>query len=383
MGLKFKLFIIMCKVTMSVLFNLGVPPPAAASRTVPAAPPAPASACKHGNRCWGCTACGKTPKKGKGGAATLTQEQVAAQKAEAEARAAEARARTLRSQADAAEAEARLKAAQSTAVVASTPRAKPGATSGGGDFVTREEFIQFRGEVNTGFSSVFKQNEQTHAVLAGFVTMMNGGGLPAPVSRQIGNGRAQEVPEPQRQISYGQNAGWDPAAEKLDRSITSSSQRPQSGAACGGGSAQEFHRESVQSPATFATAGMSKFDEAVKKWNTNPKNSKNNGRIIGVIQRSTTDVDMQCMLLALANGKTYSEIVKMYGDDVASLLSTRNTPFFQSFFTALTKCGVPANFDVKVDASKTKSGYGFVMTYLQLSQAPGNVDNLVTFLRSE
>jgi len=386
MGLKFKLFIIMCKVTMSVSFNLAVPTAAAASSgTTSAASSGTTSAasktaskavqpaCQRGNR-------------GKGNGASLTPEQVAAQKAEAEAKAAEARARTLRAQAEAAEAEARIRAAQSTAVVASTPCAKPGATTGGGDFVTREEFNEFRGEVQTGFKAVFQQNETTHNVLAGFVTMMKGGGLPAPVapvSRQIGNGGAQEVAKPTHQISYGQNAGWDQAAEKSDRSFASSSQRSQSGAACGGGSAQEFHRESVQRPTTFATAGMSKFDEAVKKWNTNPKNSQNNGRIIGVIQRSTPNVDMQCMLLALVNGKTLTEIARIYGDDVASLLTTQNTPFFQSFFTALTRCGLPANFDVKVDTSKTKFGSSFCMTYLQLSQAPGNVDKLVMFLRGE
>jgi hypothetical protein len=206
--------------------------------------------------------------------------------------------------------------------------------------------------------------------------------LPPSERRQIGNGGAQEVAEPQPRISYGQNAGWDKSAERFDRSSTHSSQRPQIGAACGG-SAQEFHRESVQSPATCSTAGMSKFDAAAQKWNKNPKNFKNNGRIIAVIQRSTTDVDMQCMLLALVNSKTWSEIVEMYGKDVASLLSIGNTLFFQSFFTSLIQCGLPPNFDVKVDSSKTKTGNFFCMTYLQLSQLPCNVDKLVTFLRSE
>jgi hypothetical protein len=123
------------------------------------------------------------------------------------------------------------------------------------------------------------------------------------------------------------------------------------------------------------------FEAAARRWNQ--KGTENNTRILQQIRNLTQDDNMRCLLLALVNGKTYSEITNMYDKDVASLLSTGNTPFFQSFFTALTKCGVPANFDVKVDASKTKTGHGFVMTYLQLSQAPGNVDKLVTILRGQ
>lgn len=73
----------------------------------------------------------------------------------------------------------------------------------------------------------------------------------------------------------------------------------------------------------------------------------------------------------------------MYSSEVGALLTTRNTPFFQRFFTSLTRCGLPQNFDVKVDSSKTKMGHGFCMTYQQLSQAPGNVDKLVQILRGE
>jgi hypothetical protein len=127
---------------------------------------------------------------------------------------------------------------------------------------------------------------------------------------------------------------------------------------------------------------MPKFEAAAARWNK--KNSANNAQILDTIRKiANGDDDMACLLLALVNGKTYSEIVKMYGDDVASLLTTGNTPFFQRFFTALSSCGLPANFDVKVDSSKTKSGDGFVMTYQQLSQAPGNVDKLVRILRGE
>lgn len=378
MGLNFK-FIVIWKAfsTMSsgpsVPIRTGALRPFGSAGTKAASAPAPsaahpaASTSYRGNR-------------GKGGAATLTPEEHAAKKAEAEARATEARARALRAQADAAEAEARLRAAQSTAVVASTPRAKPGATTGGGDFVTRDEFNTFRGQVQDGFSTVIQQNQRTHDVLAGFLQMMNGGGLPAPkapVSRQIGNG-AQEVVEP-LQISYGQNAGWDSAAEGSGRFAQSSSQLSQSVVACGGGAAQSFYREPV--PTATSRTLTPKFDAAAARWNA--KRTPNNERILQAIRDATTDDNMRCLLLALVNGKTLSEITNMYNEDVASLLSIRNTSFFQNFFAALSRCGLPSNFDVKVDASKTKTSHGFVMTYQQLSQAPSNVDKLVRILRGE
>ena len=380
------------------------PHPAAASPAHPAASTTvTAAACKHGKNCHGCRICGKG-KGGKGGGASLIAEQIAAQKAEAEAKVAEARARTLRAQADAADAEARLKSVQSTAVVASTPRAKSGATSGGGDFITREEFNEFRGQVTDGFSTVFKQNEQTHAVLAGFVTMMNGGGLPAsvaPVSRQIGIG-AQEVVEPARQqISCGQNAGWYQPVEGSGRFTTHSSQRPQSVDAYGGGGASaddssrflpyretptEFRGSSGGSTLVAArqlgvSNHLQNFEAAAERWDS--KRNPNNGKILQTIRQTTSDDNMRCILLALVNGKTRSEIVKMYNEEVASLLSTGNTTFFQNFFGALSRCGLPSNFDVKVDSSKTKTGHCFCMTYQQLSQAPGNVDKLVRILRGE
>lgn len=365
-----------------VRFNLAIP---AAHPAAPAAVPAPApkvapkvapsaalvaahpaaSTSHRGNR-------------GKGGGATLTQEQAAAQKAEAEARAAEARARTLLAKAEAAEAEVRLRAAQSTAAVASTPRTRPGATTCG-DFITREEFNDFCGQVKDGFSTVFKQNEQTHAVLAGFVTMINGGGLTAPkapVSRQIGNGSMQEVDAASNSYQhscFNTNEG--------NMSYASSSQLSQSVVACGGGAAQSFYREPVPTATRRTSTLTSKFEAAAARWNV--RKNANNERILQAIRDATPDDNMRCILLALVNGKTLSEIVKMYGDDVASLLSTYNTSFFQNFFAALSRCGLPPNFDVKVDASKTKSGHVFAMTYLQLSQAPGNVDKLVTILRGE
>jgi hypothetical protein len=384
-----------------VKFNLNVPGASPAASSAPksalkqAASSAPKSAApvaggggNRGNR--GKGRGNQLPSQAEIDAKAAEAAEAAARKAEADAKTAEANARSLRAQADAAKAQAdkaeaqvRLNAAQSTAVVTSIPRAKPGATSGGGDFVTHDEFKKFRSEVQTGFTHLSEQNEMTHKVLARFVNMVNPG-LPAsataPVSRQIGNS-PQEVVEPQRQ-SYGQNAGWDPATEKPGcASPPQSSFRASSAIACGG-AAHSFHREPVGSSTPIHRGSMPEFEAAAARWNK--KNSANNARILDTIRKiANGDDDMACLLLALVNGKTYSEIVKMYGDHVASLLSIGNTPFFQRFFTALSSCGLPANFDVKVDSSKTKSADGFVMTYQQLSQAPGNVDKLVRILRGE
>jgi hypothetical protein len=372
MGLKFRIF------TKAEHNSMSSPAAAlrkaaaasSAKKAAASAPPHPASSVGGGGQQAGSD---KRGARGKGGGnPQLTEAQIAAIDAKARLQAEEAELKLLEVKAKKAEAQARIDKANSgasSAQVVSTPRAQGG--RGGGDFVTHDQFQaginDLNGAITKGFGQVFsnqriaaEQQALTNATLAGFVRMMGTNGtelsLPAPVSRQIGNGRAQEVPEPQHS---------------------------QSGAACGDGSAQEFHRESVQSSAKCSTAVMSNFDEAVHKWNTNPKNSQNNGRIIAVIQRLTADVDMKCILLALVNGKTLTEIVRIYGEDVASLLSTGNTPFFQNFFGALSRCGLPSNFDVKIDSSKTKSGNSFCMTYLQLSQAPGNVDKLVTFLRKE
>ncbi|NBO39932.1 hypothetical protein EBU99_15315, partial [bacterium] len=299
------------------------------------------------------------------------------------ARSLRAQADAAKAQADEAEAQARLNAAQqSTAVVTSTPRARPGATSDGGNFVTHDEFNKFRSEVQTGFTHLSEQNQMTHNVLARFVNMMNPG-LPAsataPVSRQIGNS-PQEVVEPPRQ-SYGQNAGWNPAAAEKPGFAPQSSFRASSAIACGG-DAHSFHREPVKSSTPVHRGSMPNFEAAAARWNK--KNNANNSKILDAIrQMARGNDDMACLLLALVNGKTLSEIVNMYSAEVGELLSTRNTSFFQRFFTALSSCGLPANFDVKVDSSKTNSGHGFCMTYQQLSQAPGNVDKLVMILRGE
>ena len=335
-----------------------------------------------------------------------SQAEIDAKAAEADAKTAEAKARFLRAQADAAKAQAdaaeaqvRLNAAQSTAVVTSTPCAKPGATSGGGDYITRDEFNSFQSEVKTGFTHLSEQNRMTHNVLAGFVNMVNSGGLPAsataPVSRKIGYVPASEVAvEPQCQISFGQNAGWDPAAER-----PGFAQQPTSRAssAIAYGVATEFIRNQEASTFFRESSGGSSigdarqlgvshslpnFEEAARRWNT--RRDKNNEKILYAIrQMAGCNDNIACLLLALVNGKTLSEIVKMYNTEVGQLLSTHNTTFFQSFFTALTRCGLPEKFDVKVDSSKTRSGNAFLMTYLQLSQSPSNVDKLVTFLRGE
>ena len=347
--------------------------------------------------------------RGKGrGNQQLTQAQIdanaaqaAARKAEADAKTAEATARSLRAQADAAEAQARLNAAQSTTVMTSTQVAEPVATLGGGDYITRKEFNSLRSEVQTGFTHLSEQNRQTHEVLASFVRMMNPG-LPAsaaaPVSRQIGNGSASKDVE-QCKISYGQNAGSDRAAERSGFAQPPTL-RASSAITCGGGSATEFsefapHQEALtffresSGGSTLVAArqlGVShllpNFEAAAARWNT--KNSANNAKILDAIRKiANGDDNMACLLLALVNGKTLPEIVKMYSREVGELLSDRNTPLFQSFFTFLTRCGLPTNFDVKVESSKTKTGSGFCMTYQQLSQVPGNVDKLVKILRGE
>jgi hypothetical protein len=339
---------------------------------------------------------GNRGNRGKGpGNQSLTQAQIAANDAKARLQAQEAELKLLELAIKKAEAQARLDKAKSDAssvTAASTPRAQGG--RGGGDFVTHDQFQAgmdyLNGAMTKGFDKVFsnqriaaEQQALTNATLAGFVKMMgtNGTGfsLPAPVSRQIGNS-PQEVVEPQRQISYGQNAGWDPAAER-----SGFAQQPtphaSSAIACGGG-AQNFHRELVGSSTPNHSTSMPKFEAAAARWNV--KNTTNNAKILDAIrQMARGNDDMACLLLALVNGKTLSEIVKMYSTEVGQLLSTQNTFLFQSFFTALSRCGLPANFDVKVDASKTKNGHGFVMTYQQLSQAPGNVDTLVRILRGE
>jgi hypothetical protein len=366
---------------------------------VPAAssPPHPASSVGGSGQQAGSD---KRGARGKGGGKQPpTQAQIAANDAKARLQAEEAELKLLQLAAKKAEAQARFDKAKSDAssvTAASTPRAQGG--RGGGDFVTHDQFqagINYlNGAITKGFDQVFsnqsiaaQQQALTNATLAGFVKMMgtNGTGfsLPAPVSRQIGNS-PQEVAEPQRQISYGQNcgqnAGWDHAAER-PRIAQPPTPRASSAIACGGG-AQTFHREPVGSSTPIHRGSMPKFEAAAARWNK--KNSANNAQILDTIRKiANGDDDMACLLLALVNGKTYSEIVKMYGDDVASLLTTGNTPFFQRFFTALSSCGLPPNFDVKVDALKTKTGHGFVMTYLQLSQAPGNVDMLVKTLRDE
>ena len=370
-----------------VAFN----PPATSSATPPDAhkaahvattPAAPVAGGGGGNR-------------GKGsGNQPLTQAQIAAnaaqaaaRKTEADAKTAEAKARLLQAQADAAEAQARMNAAQSTAVMTAKPSAKPVATSGGGDYITREEFNFFQRDVKDGFTHLSEQNRQTHDVLASFVRMMNPG-LPAsaaaPVSRQIGN---------------GQNAGWNPAAER-----SGFAQPPtllaSSAITCGDGSATEFsefapHQEAPtffresSGGSTLVAArqlGVShllpNFEAAAARWNM--RNNVNNAKILNTIRQTARgNDDMACLLLALVNGKTLSEIDNMYSREVGKLLSDRNTPFFQEFFKSLCHCGLPTNFDVKVDSSKTKLGSGFYMTYLQLSQVPGNVDILVRILRGE
>ena len=90
-------------------------------------------------------------------------------------------------------------------------------------------FLQLNGAVA---QSQLATQQSFQGLANAMATAFSGGQrqLPPPERRQIGNG-AQEVVEPQRQISYGQNAGWDPNAERSGMSATSSSQGQQSVAA--------------------------------------------------------------------------------------------------------------------------------------------------------
>ena len=372
---------------MSVSFNLEVPRPASSGAS---------SAATSGGGGGQQAGSDKRGKSGKSfGKQSPTEAQIAANDVKARLQAQEAELKLLEIEAKKAEARARIdkaKSGASSAPAASTPRAQGG--RGGGEFVTHDQFQEginsLSGTITKGFDQVFsiqsiaaEQQALTNATLAGFVRMMgtNGTGLslPAPVSRQIGNDGAQEVPELHHRMSYRQNVGGESFAEGSGRFATSSSDISQRFLACGGGS-QEFNRESVTTARIHRTS-MSSFEAAARRWNQ--KGTENNTKILQQIRNFTQDDKMRCLLLALVNGKTLTEIVKMYGEDVASLLTTGNTPFFQNFFTALTKCGLPSNFNVKVDAAKTRSGHEFLITYLQLSQAPGNVDGLVTILRGE
>ena len=241
------------------------------------------------------------------------------------------------------------------------------------------------------------------ALAAVMATAISGGQrqLPLPDRRQIGNA-PQEIAEPRQQnASYMHSCFATNEGESGRFAAPSSQQRPQSVDAYGGGGASaddssrflpcretptEFRGSSGGS--TFVAArqlGVSNhlqnFEAAAERWDS--KRNPNNGKILQTIRQTTSDDDMACLLLALVNGKTHSEIFKMYNSTVRALLTTHNTPFFQRFFTSLTRCGLPPTFDVKVDSSKTKSGSGFCMTYQLLSQAPGNVDKLVNILRGE
>ena len=203
-----------------------------------------------------------------------------------------------------------------------------------------------------------------------------------------GDSNVTELVEPSRKYTHScftSNEGG---------SASHSSQRSHSGAAFGGGAANdssrfatEFRESSGGSTLVAARQlGVShllpNFEAAAARWNM--RNNVNNAKILNTIrQMARGNDDMACLLLALVNGKTLSEIDNMYSREVGKLLSDRNTPFFQEFFKSLCHCGLPTNFDVKVDSSKTKLGSGFCMTYLQLSQAPGNVDKLVRILRVE
>jgi hypothetical protein len=261
----------------------------------------------------------------------------------------------------------------------------------------RQLSLELQTQGNEAYAKTMHMFEMFGKMMTGGAAMASRPELPAPLMRPAicapATTPSSSVTEVHEEKSSARSGGFANEAggelksymhscfytNEVGRYSISSSQRSQSGAACGGGSAQSFYREPV--PTATSRTSTPKFDAAAARWNL--KKNSTNGKILQAIRDTTPDDNMRCLLLALVNGKTYSEITNMYDNDVASLLTTGNTSFFQNFFTALTKCGVPSNFDVKVDASKTKTGHGFVMTYLQLSQAPGHVDRLVTTLRAE
>jgi hypothetical protein len=284
---------------------------------------------------------GNRGNRGKGpGNQPLTQAQIAANDARAKLQAEEAELKLLEIQAKKAEAQARFdkaKSGASSVTAASTPLAQGG--RGGGVFVTYDQFQaginDLNGAITKGFDQVLsnqsiaaQQQALTNATLAGFVKMMGtnstGFSLPAPVSRQIGNG-PQENSELQRHISYGQNAGFDPNAARSGMSVTSSSQLSQSVVASGGGSASNssqfviskeaptFFRESSGGSSIVAARQLG-VSHSLTKFASNFARMKPNdfNTVIGNAIRSfvasfaqSEQDEMACVLLAMVNGKKY------------------------------------------------------------------------------
>lgn len=339
----------MSGVKSNVSFNLNVPAPkVASSGTTSAAPKTAPKAASTATSVAASSVGGggqqdgsdKRGARGKGRGKQLpTEAQIAANDAEAKVRAANAELKLLEIEAKKAEAQARIdkvKSGASSAPEVSTPRPQGG--RGVGDFVTHDQFQaginHLNGTITKGFDQVFskqsiaaEQQALTNATLAGFVRMMgtNGTGfsLPAPVSRQIGNGGAQELAEPTCQISYGQNAGWDQAAERSDRSLASSSQRSQSGAACGGGSASDSSRFAInkepQTELRSSSGGstlvavrhlgshLPKFEANFAKLDRNDFNVFAGATIRNFVANFALNEqdEMACVLLGMVNGKKY------------------------------------------------------------------------------
>jgi hypothetical protein len=324
--------------------------PAASSAPPPAAhPAAPTATCSHGAKCTGCKVCGKkkAPAKSAGGGDGGVSAQLSAMQSQL--------------------------SSMHTKVDSLTKQVATG-------FTETKSMLTDQQQATLGMQKAMEALMMATAGFQSSVTGLLSGGssaprreLPAPPARLAicpgGGSNVTEVSEEQsRQYTHSCFASNEGG------SASHSSQRSQIGAAFGG--AQSFHREPVSS-----STSMPKFEAAAARWNA--KKSPNNAIILTAIRQFTSDDDMACMLLALVNGKILPEIVKMYSSEVGALLTVHNTSFFQKFFQNLVRCGLPPNFDVKVESSKTKSGHGFCMTYQQLSQAPGNVDKLVRILRGE
>ena len=226
-------------------------------------------------------------------------------------------------------------------------------------------FLQLNGAVA---QSQLATQQSFQALANAMATAISGGQrqLPPPERRQIGNS-PQEVVEPQTcQISYGQNAGFDPNAERSGMSATSSSQLPQTSAHTPSQSSSYFPSPNPsngsisRSPADqrFPTSGSGHSAPVPQSlaelmW-TIPETAKGFRGLCGRIfadaavpgakpvsqftfhkvlcawQMSSGDDDRACALMALTHGKPLSQQRLQPG--IANAMRTTDLAFFAEFF---------------------------------------------------
>ena len=186
-------------------------------------------------------------------------------------------------------------------------------------------FLQLNGAVA---QSQLATQQSFQGLANAMATAFSGGQrqLPPPERRQIGNG-AEEVVEPARQqISYGQNSGWCQPVEGSDRFTTSSSQRLQIGAACGGGAANDSSRffSHRETPTEFRGSSggstlvaarqlgmnhryLAKFEANFAKMKSNDFNNFVGAAIRNFVANfpQNEQDEMACVLLGMVNGKKY------------------------------------------------------------------------------